>query len=62
MNAYIVGAKKETELKIVDLIRELETINRIEVSAITFTRQSMCDKSGQKIKTWGVELSCNSSI
>jgi len=61
MNTYVKKAKEETESKIVALIHDFELINGMEVSAINFTRQSMCDKQEQKIKTWGISLNCTSS-
>ena len=61
MNHYIEMAKKETESKIAQIIRDFEFENQMEVNAINFQRQSMCDKSGQKIKTWGICLDCKTN-
>lgn len=58
MNTYIEKEKRETEIKITALIREFEKISQTEVDGINFVRQSMCDTSGQRIKTWDVKLSC----
>jgi len=58
MNAYITKAKRECEIEIVKALRGFERVNAVEVSAINFVRQAMCDTDGQKIKTLDVSISC----
>ena len=58
MNTYIAAEKRECEIGIVKALREFERVNAVEVSAINFVRQAMCDTDGQKIKTWDVSISC----
>ena len=58
MNTYIEKNIKEAEGKIVGIIRDLEESDEIEVTAVNFVRQAMCDKDEQKIKTWDIKLSC----
>jgi hypothetical protein len=58
MNTYIAEAKRECEIDIVKALKEFEHVNAVEVSAINFVRQAMCDIDGQKIRTWDVNISC----
>jgi len=58
MNTYQISAVKECEAKIAQLVRSLETENQVEVGAVNFKKQAMCDKDEQKIKTWDIELFC----